>query len=35
MAVGVLSAAIVAGLFYVVASVWKAIKLQHEKRQAV
>ena len=35
MAVGVLSAAIVAGLFFVVASVWKAIKLQHEKRQAV
>jgi hypothetical protein len=35
LAVGFLSAAIVAGSFYVVASVCKVIKLQHEKRQTV
>jgi hypothetical protein len=35
LAVGFLSAAIVAGSFYVVASIWKVIKVQHEKRQTV
>ena len=35
IAVGMLSAVIVPGSFYIVASIWKAIKFQHEKRQAI
>jgi hypothetical protein len=35
IAVGMLSAVIVPRSFYIVASIWKAIKFQHEKRQAI